>query len=77
MDPIFYLSKKNLKSAIEVYQYISNIFSDSDKKMMTIKNLISFYKKNSCIWGLSLSKLPVLKFNEVQLKIIKSIENSK
>ena len=72
-----YLSKKNLKSAIEVYQYISNIFSDSDKKMMTIKNLIRFYKKNSRIWGVSYSKLPVLKFNEIQLKIIKSIENSK
>ena len=72
-----YLSKKNLKSAIEIYQYISNVFSDSKRKMMTLKNLIILYKKNSHIWGLSFSKLPVLKFNENQLKIIKSIENSK
>ena len=71
-----YLSKKNLEVAIEIYQYISNIFSDSDKKMMSLKNLMSFYRKNSHIWGLSFSKLPVLKFNENQLKIIKSIEDS-
>ena len=72
-----YLSKKNKKVAIEIYQYILNIFSDSDKKIMTLKKLISFYRKNSHIWGSSFSKLPVLKFNENQLKIIKSIENSK
>lgn len=70
------LSKKNTQSAINIYKRIIKIFKEKEAKLLTIYELIELYNSNSLIWGDTFSKLPVLKFNKEQLKIIDSFQKN-
>ena len=71
------LNKKNLQSAKRIYNYINLIFSESNNKILRLNELIEIYKKNKGLWGLSFSKLPILKFNKIQIEFIEKIESKK
>ena len=70
------LSKKNTQSATNIYKRIIKIFKEKEAKLLTIYELIELYNSNSLIWGDTSSKLPVLKFNKEQLKIIDSFQKN-
>ncbi len=70
------MSKKNIQSAKNVYRNILRIFKEKNIKLFTIHELIELYRSNSLIWGNSISKLPLLKFNSEQLKVIDSFQKS-
>ena len=70
------LSKKNTQSAKNIYKRIIKIFKEKEAKLLTIYELIELYNSNSLIWGDTFSKLPVLKFNKEQLKIIDSFQKN-
>ena len=70
------LSKKNIRSATNVYKRILKIFKEKKIKLLTVYELVELYKSNSLIWGDTFSKLPILKFNQDQLKIIYSFQKN-
>ena len=70
------LSKKNIQSATNVYKRILKIFIEKKMKLLTIHELVKLYKSNSLIWGNTFNKLPVLKFNQEQLKVIDSFQKN-
>ena len=70
------LSNKNIRSATNVYKRILKIFKEKKIKLLTVYELVELYKSNSLIWGDTFSKLPILKFNQDQLKIIYSIQKN-
>ena len=70
------LSKKNIRSATYVYKRILKIFKEKKIKLLTVYELVELYKSNSLIWGDTFSKLPILKFNQDQLKIIYSFQKN-
>ena len=70
------LSKKNIQSATNIYKRIVKIFKEKKMKLLTIHELVKLYKSNSLIWGDTFSKLPILKFNQEQLKVIDSFQKN-
>ena len=70
------LSKKNIRSATNVYKRILKIFKEKKIKLLTVYELVELYKSNSLIWGDTFSKLPILKFNQEQLKVIDSFQKN-
>jgi len=70
------LSKKNIRSATNVYKRILKIFKEKKIKLLTIYELVELYKSNTLIWGDNISKLPILKFNQEQLKIIDAFQKN-
>jgi len=70
------LSEANKLSLIKVYKYLLEIFNNNGKQIISLSNLIEIYRENNFIWGNSISKLPVLKFNEKQILLIESIERN-
>ena len=70
------LSKKNIRSATNVYKRILKIFKEKKIKLLTIYELVELYRSNSLVWGNSISKLPILKFNQEQLRIIYSFQKN-
>ena len=70
------LSKKNIQSATNVYKRILKIFKEKEMKLLTIHELVKLYKSNSLVWGNTFNKLPVLKFNQEQLKVIDSFQKN-
>ena len=47
-----------------------------EMKLLTIHELVKLYKSNSLVWGNTFNKLPVLKFNQEQLKVIDSFQKN-
>ena len=57
---------------------LKNARSLCDKLIVGVSTdeLVELYKSNSLIWGDTFSKLPILKFNQDQLKIIYSFQKN-
>lgn len=63
-----------LKSAKFIYKYILNNFIHLNKNMISFQELICIFNDNKSLWGSSYAKLPILKFNKLQLKVIEKIQ---
>jgi len=68
------LIKKNKKHFLLLRNKISELLNDVPNFNCSLEDLNDFMKKNEKFWGKTITKFPVLKFNDNQRKFIKTLE---
>ena len=68
------LNKKNKKYFLLLRNKISELLNDVPNFNCSLEDLNHFMKKNEKLWGMIITKFPVLKFTDNQRKFIKTLE---